>query len=579
MTVRVVVTANGRVTFEGSGYAPEGAVRRDGGGPIEGALRVELERALSVADRANNAIVVAHNGRWTVQGDPTEGALLVAARKAGLQSEALEMRLPRVSEVPFSSVRKLMSTLHRDTEQQDSGIVFTKGAPDVLLTRCSRELVGDERRALTPERRAEILEVNAALAGEALRTLGVAGRPLSGDALAALADRPDEGVEQDLVFAGLIGMIDPPRTEAREAVARARRAGIRPLMITGDHPRTAAVIAKELGIAEDCRAMTGAEFEELPDDARAATVAQVSVYARFSPEHKLRLVDALRQTGAVVAMTGDGVNDAPALKRADIGVAMGIAGTDVSKEAADMVLADDNFATIVAAVEEGRAIFANIRKFLRYLLSSNIGEVLTMFFGVLLADRIGLQAEHGTVALPLLATQILWINLVTDGPPALALGVDPAGKDLMHQPPRPAGEGVLTPQMWSGIAFVGVVMAAGTLFALDISLPGGFVDGSGSVRYAQTMAFTTLMLFQVVNVVNARSDDISAFVGLFTNHWLWMAMALSIALQVSVVYVPVLQEAFGTVGLSAGDWLRCIAIASSVLWLREIGKLFARLRR
>jgi P-type Ca2+ transporter type 2C len=577
MTVRVVVTASGRVTFGGSGYAPVGDVGRDGGGPIEGTLQVELERALCVADRANNAVVVARNGRWTVQGDPTEGALLVAARKAGLQAEALEARLPRVSEVPFSSERKLMSTLHRDTEQQDSGIVFTKGAPDVLLTRCSRELVGAERRPLTPERRAEILQVNDALASEALRTLGVAGRPLWGDALAH-ADRPDESVERDLVFAGLIGMIDPPRAEAREAVARARSAGIRPLMITGDHPRTAAVIAQELGIAEDCRAITGAELQELPDEARATTVAKVSVYARVNPEHKLRIVDALRRTGAVVAMTGDGVNDAPALKKADIGVAMGITGTDVSKEAADMVLADDNFATIVAAVEEGRAIFANIRKFLRYLLSSNFGEVLTMFFGVVFADRIGLQAERGAVVLPLVATQILWINLVTDGLPALALGVDPAGEDVMRQPPRPVGEGVLTPQMWRGIVFVGVIMAAGTLFALDISLPGGFVDGSGSLRSAQTMAFTTLMLFQIFNVVNARSDDISAFVGLFTNHWLWIAMALSVALQVTVVYVPVLQQAFGTVGLSVGDWLRCIAIASSVLWLREIDKLFTRLR-
>jgi Ca2+-transporting ATPase len=379
-----------------------------------------------------------------------------------------------------------------------------------------------------------------------------------------------------MVFAGLIGMIDPPRVEAREAVARARLAGIRPIMITGDHPRTAAVIARELGISDDGRVITGGELDKLSEEARAATVAQVSVYARVNPEHKLRIVDALRQTGAVVAMTGDGVNDAPALKRADIGVAMGVAGTDVSKEAADMVLADDNFATIVAAIEEGRAIFANIRKFLRYLLSSNFGEVLTMFFGVLLADRIGLEAERGGVVLPLLATQILWINLVTDGPPALALGVDPAGKDVMRQPPRPVGEGVLTRQMWRGIVLVGIIMAAGTLFALDISLPGGFVDGSGTVRYAQTMAFTTLMLFQIFNVLNARSDDISAFVGLFTNRWLWTAMAFSVALQVAVVYVPVLQQAFGTVGLGLADWLRCLAIASSVLWLREISKLFAR---
>ncbi|HEX5108765.1 MAG TPA: cation-translocating P-type ATPase [Vicinamibacterales bacterium] len=579
MTVRVVVTASGRVTFGGSGYAPDGDVQREEGGPVDGPLQLELERALCAADRANNASVTPHNGRWIVHGDPTEGALLVAARKAGVRTEVLEARLPRVSEVPFSSERKLMSTLHRDTEQQDRGIVFTKGAPDVLLTRCSRELAGDERRPLTPERRAEILRINDALAGQALRTLGVAARWLPGDAIAAHASHPDESVEQDLVFAGLIGMIDPPRQEARDAVARARNAGIRPLMITGDHPRTAAVIARELGIAEDCRAVTGAELEAMPHNEQAATVARVSVYARVNPEHKLHIVDALRRRGAIVAMTGDGVNDAPALKKADIGVAMGVTGTDVSKEAADMVLADDNFATIVAAVEEGRAIFANIRKFLRYLLSSNIGEVLTMFFGVLLAERLGLGAEGGVVVLPLLASQILWINLVTDGPPALALGVDPAGEDVMHQPPRPAGEGVLTPQMWRGIAIVGVIMGAGTLFALDASLPGGFVDGSGSLPYAQTMAFTTLMLFQIVNVVNARSDHISAFVGLFTNRWLWSAVALSVALQVTVVYAPVLQKAFGTVALSAGDWLRCVAIASSVLWLREIDKLFARRRR
>jgi Ca2+-transporting ATPase len=579
MTVRVVVTASGRVTFGGAGYAPDGEVGRDGSGPIDGALEVELERALCAADRANNASVVLNDGRWIVHGDPTEGALLVAARKAGVQAEALDARLPRVSEVPFSSERKLMSTLHRDTEQEDSLVVFTKGAPDVLLSRCSRELVGPERRPLTPERRAEIMRDNDALADQALRTLGVAARWLPGDALAAQGGRPDDGVEEDLVFAGLIGMIDPPRAEARDAVARARRAGIRPLMITGDHPRTAAVIAQELGIAEDGRAITGAELEALSEDALAATVAQVSVYARVNPEHKLRIVDALRSAGAVVAMTGDGVNDAPALKRADIGVAMGITGTDVSKEAADMILADDNFATIVAAVEEGRAIFANIRKFLRYLLSSNIGEVLTMFLGVLLSDRLGLHAVGGAMVLPLLPTQILWINLVTDGPPALALGVDPADDRVMQHPPRPIGEGVLTGRMWRGIVFVGVVMAAGTLYVLDAAMPGGFVAGSGDLRYAQTMAFTTLMLFQIVNVVNARSDERSAFIRLFTNVWLWLALAVSIALQVAVVYLPFLQQAFGTVALTAGDWIQCAAIASSVLWLRELSKLVGRARR
>ncbi len=577
MTVRVVVTASGRVTFDGSGYSPNGDVRREGGEPIDGALKVELERALAAADRANNATVQERDGRWIVHGDPTEGALIVAARKAGLRSDVLDQHLPRVGELPFSSERKLMSTIHRETGQE-RGIMFTKGAPDVLLTRCNFEVVADDRRSLTPERRAEILQTNEALAGGALRTLGVACRWLPQQLLPPQNAGGFEQVEQDLAFAGLIGMIDPPRPEAKDAVARARGAGIRPMMITGDHPRTASVIAQELGIAADGRALTGTELENLPEETRTRTVGEVSVYARVNPEHKLRIIEALRHGGAVVAMTGDGVNDAPALKKADIGIAMGITGTDVSKEAADMVLADDNFASIVAAVEEGRAIFANIRKFLRYLISSNIGEVLTMFFGVVLAERIGLHAEGSAVVLPLLATQILWINLVTDGPPALALGMDPADEGLMRQPPRPSGEGVITPRMWRGIVFVGVIMAAGTLIVLDSSLPGGFVPGSGDLRYAQTMAFTTLMLFQMFNVLNARSDDDSVFVRLFTNKWLWVAIGGSIALQVWVVYAPFLQHAFGTVALSGRDWLFCTAIASSVLWLREITKLAGQKR-
>lgn len=576
MTVRVVVTASGRVTFEGSGYAPHGDVRLDNGARVEGRVRLELEQALAAADRANNASVEERDGQWTVQGDPTEGALLVAARKGGLEARALEARLPRVGEVPFSSERKLMSTLHRHAEQRDRGMVFTKGAPDVLLTRCSVELVGAEHRPLSSARRGEILATNDALAGAALRTLGVATRSLAPEVFDEHLANPNDHVEHDLVFVGLIGMIDPPRPEAKEAVSRARRAGIRLLMITGDHPRTAAVIAQELGIAPDGRTVTGRELESMTEPTRARTVSEVSVYARVNPEDKLRIVDALQHAGDVVAMTGDGVNDAPALKKANIGIAMGITGTDVAKEAADMVLTDDNFASIVSAVEEGRAIFTNIRKFLRYLLSSNVGEVLTMFLGVVLARRIGLQIESGSVVLPLLATQILWINLVTDGPPALALGLDPPDAGQMQRPPREVGEGVLTPPMWRGIAFVGIVMATGTLYVLDASLPGGFVEGIGGLPYGHTMAFTTLMLFQVFNVFNARSDERSAFDHLFTNGWLWLAVALSLVLQVLVVYVPQLQRAFGTVSMSVEDWLFCAAVSSSVLWLREVVKVLVR---
>jgi Ca2+-transporting ATPase len=578
MTVLAVVTASGRVNLEGTGYAPEGEVYREGGGKLDGALQFEFIRALGAADRASNAVLLERNGRWTVHGDPTEGALIVAARKAGLEAEALNARLERIGEVPFSSERKLMSTVHSDTEQKERLLAFTKGAPDVLLSRCTQELVGDEIKPLTEERRAEILKTNDGLAGEALRTLAVSFRTLPKDALKK-EELNGEDVEKDLIFLGLIGMIDPPRREAKEAVARAMAAGIRTIMITGDHPKTATVIAEELGISTNGKAVTGAELERMSEEELDRTVQEVSVYARVNPEHKLRIVKALQRRGAIVAMTGDGVNDAPALKTADIGVAMGITGTDVSKEASDVVLADDNFATIIAAVEEGRAIFSNIRKFLRYLLSSNLGEVMIMFFGLLLADLIGLTADGRTgMVLPLIATQILWINLVTDGPPALALGVDPADPGLMKELPRPRAEGVITNSMWAGNLFTGVVMAAGTLLVLDASLAGGLIEGTGSLRYAQTMAFNTVVFFSLFVVFNARSDKESAFVGFFSNKWLWGAVLLSVLLQAAVIYVPFLQQAFSTVSLSPGDWLLCVAVASSVLWLRELSKMFIRAR-
>jgi Ca2+-transporting ATPase len=373
-------------------------------------------------------------------------------------------------------------------------------------------------------------------------------------------------------------MIDPPRPEAAGAVRRAHEAGVRVVMITGDHPVTAAAIAAELGIAAAGeRVVTGAELGRLPDDGLAGLVARRRVYARVSPEHKLAIVRALHANGEIVAMTGDGVNDAPALKAADIGIAMGVTGTDVAREAADLVLVDDNFASIVAAIEEGRSIYANIQGFLRFLLATNAAEVLVMFLGVVLAGVLGLAAGSGeALLLPLLATQILWINLVTDSLPALAVGLHPAQAGMMRRPPRDPAAVVITRRMWQGIAVAAPVMAAAALLVLDAQLPGGLIDGSGDVRYARTLAFNTLVLSQLCYVFCVHSDEESALRAL-RNRWLWLAAAGSLALQAAVIHVPSLQRGFGTVALDAGDWLVCVAVASTVVFAREAVK--ARWRR
>ena len=594
MTVQEVVTASGHTVVTGVGYAPVGVVGPDAdrdtlpdSPELTGALADEVTVVLSGGVLASDAeLAQDEEGQWHVLGDPTEGAFLVAERKLGTEGSR-EGRFTRVGVIPFTSERKLMSILHRDAAH-DTTVMLTKGAPDVLLDRCDSQRRDGEAVPLDDALRQRFRDEVEDMSSRALRTLGVAYRDVTPQQLrATLEGTPEERAAalaalegSGLTLAGVVGIIDPARPEAKDAVAEAHRAGIRVLMITGDHPATAGRIAADLGIApEAARVVTGAELGAMDDEELSRTVEQVRVYARVAPAHKMRIVRALQDLGETVAMTGDGVNDAPALRAADIGVAMGIAGTQVTKEAGTMVLADDNFATIVDAVREGRRIFDNIRKFLRYLLSSNMGEVLTVFLGVALAGVIGLQGEGGTgVVVPLLATQILWINLVTDSGPALAMGVDPSVEDVMGRPPRRRSERIIDATMWRGVLLIGVVMAIAALVTIDLFLPGGLVEGHDSVEVARTAAFTTLVFAQLFNTLNSRSEDVSAFSHLFVNPWLWGSLALGVVLQVLVVEVPFLQVAFGTQALDWQHWAVCVAMASSVLWVDELRKVVRRSR-
>ncbi len=585
MTMQRILTASGGTHITGVGYAPEGQVQNQGTALAEGALRNEQALVLTGGCLAGNASLQhTPKGPWTIQGDPTEAAFLVAARKLspGTEPAGQDKRYVRIAEIPFTSERKRMSVVVRDAQQGDVQVqaqagacmLFAKGAPDVLLEHCTHQRVGGDAVALDAAARAAILAGVDALSDAALRTLAVAYRALAPgeDAHAG------EALETQLVYAGTVGIIDPPREEAKLAIREAQGAGIRTLMITGDHPRTAARIAADLGIAaEGAVALTGRDLDALDAPAFAAAVRVTNVYARVAPAHKLRVVAALQADGQIVAMTGDGVNDAPALKAADIGIAMGRTGTEVTKEAARMVLADDNFATIVLAVREGRNIFQNIRKCLRYLLSSNMGEVLTVFLGVVGASVIGLPAPGGAVVLPLLATQILWLNLITDSWPALAMGVDPPSGDVMARKPRLRSERVIDARMWVGICEIGLVVAVVALLTMDMLMPGGLVEGAHDMATARTAGFTVLVIAHLFNCFNARSPTASAFQGLFANGWLWGAVALSAGLQVAVVQVGWLNAAFGTVPLTLDQWALCIAMGSGVLWYSELRKLVARM--
>lgn len=601
MTVERVVVPSGEVELTGTGYAPEGDMVSIDGSAVPENIANEVFATLGAGTLANDGELREGEkpGTWEIVGDPTEVSLVVAARKT--HADKKFAHFDRVAEIPFTSERKRMSVITRNATDAGKLTVFAKGAPDVLLSYCDRIYVNGAIRKLTEGDRQDILDTVERLSREAYRTLGEAFRPLETDSLAQIpgirtnsaGDISDiseqaEAIEAHLVWCGMVGIIDPPRTEVRDAVAEAHRAGIRTVMITGDHPLTAARIASDLGIiAKDGKALTGDELDAMDEAQLDKATSEVSVYARVAPEHKLKIVESLQRQGNIAAMTGDGVNDAPAVKSADIGVAMGITGTEVTKQSAKMILADDNFSTIVAAVREGRGIFDNIRKFLRYLLSSNVGEVFTVFFGVVFAGWLGIKnPESVGVTVPLLATQLLWINLLTDAAPALAMGVDPMTEDVMNRKPRKLTDRVIDGAMWGDIVYIGIIMAAVTLIGMDMHLTGGLftdrsVDAMGhdaQMVEARTMGFTILVFAQLFNAIASRSHLQSAFVGLFSNKWLWGAIGLSIVLQLLVIYVPFLNTAFGTTPLPPMAWLECIGLAFFVLVASEIRKIFLRMR-
>ena len=550
MTVRRVFVAGQLLDLTGAGYEPAGAVL-DAGRSVE--PPPSLRELLRACVLASDAQLVSREGRWHIEGDPTEGALVVAARKVGVNPADLNEQEPRVAEIPFTSERRRMTTLHTTTHGELAGsVAYSKGATEEILSSCTSQLRSDGVGALEESGREAILATERRMAGEGLRVLAIARK--TGAAL--------EDAERQMTLLGLVAMMDPPREEAKSAVQTCVAAGVRAVMITGDHPLTAATIARELGILNGERAVSGRDLEAMSDADLQRDVADIAVYARVSPADKLRVVTAWQNRGQVVAMTGDGVNDAPALKKADVGIAMGIAGTDVSKEAAGMTLLDDNFATIVAAVEEGRIVFGNIKKYLMYLLSCNVGEII-LLAGTVIAG----------FPMPLTAVQILYVNLATDGLPALALAVDPPEADLMGRKPRDPRVGIFTRPV------VMLLLTAGVWSALVIVTLFTWLLRSGrSLEQVMAMTFVSLVLIQFFNAYNCRSDRLSIVRGLFANRWLNLAIAWEVLLLVVIVYVPFFQRAFGTFSFSLADWMLMIALAFSIVPVVETVKWMARRR-
>ncbi len=558
MTVRKVFVSGRLLDVTGVGYDPAGEFRTDGGRAEISADRA-LERLLQAGALCNDTHFLVENGSRRVKGDPTEAALVVLAEKADIKIDQLRVDWPRVAEIPFESERKRMTTVH--AAPGGSLIAFVKGAPDVLIDRCVAWEREGTSEPLTAQVRSQILEANDGMAIQALRVLGMAYRRL--DAVPAV--RTPETLETELTFLGLVGMIDPPRDEARAAIRSCREAGIRSVMVTGDHKLTAAAVARELGLLGDeakgdgHRVLDGRDLDRMSESDLASVVDEVAVYARVSPEHKLKIVDAWKSRQQVVAMTGDGVNDAPALKRADIGVAMGITGTDVTKEACDMVLTDDNFATIAAAVEEGRIIYDNIKKYLAFLLSCNVAEIVVLG----MAGFIGWP-------LPLVALQILWVNLTTDGLPALALGVEPAEPDLMRRAPRKSGEGVFNRSVLTVLLSLSLIMSIGLVPIFY------FYWQAEGVPKAQTMTFVTMILFELLFAHSCRSLRFTVLhLGLFSNGWLWLATLSSALGTLAVVYIPAWAKAFYVVPLTGADWAVALSVSGAGFLAVETGKWVA----
>jgi Ca2+-transporting ATPase len=556
MTVQVIYQSGQFYRVSGIGYEPSGDFLHNDH-KIKPLEFPGLMRLLSGSVLCNGAELVHDEKGFRIIGDPTEGALLTMAAKAGLHKSSLEDEYPFYEELPFDSDRKQMTILRR---KEDHHVAFVKGAPDVLLANCAMSEENGDLIPLDKRSLEQILKANASLADNAMRVLAVAYRRF--DTLPESANV--ETIEKDLTFLGLIAMIDPPRPEVKLAIQECRSAGIRSVMITGDHKNTAVAIARDLGFYEnDSLAYTGEELDRLTDEEFLRDVDRTVVFARVSPENKLRVVKTLRYKGEIVAMTGDGVNDAPAVKEADIGVAMGITGTDVTKEVSEMVITDDNFASIVAAVEEGRGIYDNIRKFIHYLLSCNVGEILVMFISSIMQ-----------LPIPLLPIQILWVNLVTDGLPALALGVDPTDRKIMKRSPRMKNEPVITRRMG------GLILAQGSFIALCSLLAFYFVlfVENESLERARTACFIVLSCSQLFHSYNCRSTHYSIFtLGFLTNTRLIWATLVSFLLQMSVVYIPVLQGIFKTEPLGLFDWILVLAISSFPLWAMEITKLLNRI--